>query len=277
MKRHFLRSLPISLLLCVFFPTAAFAAFSFPQLSQENLDSIERDFAATTTMHNVLPPSSMGSIFGFELGVVGGLTQSPGINQQVQRVSPSTNAGTIPHAGLVAAVTVPGGITVEGMYLPKLTAAEFSYQQYALALKWTMTDGLFLLPINLAARGFYSKSMLEFSQTLTDPVSTFQVPVNGTNDTAVTGVQLFLSPKLIPIIEPYAGVGLLSANGTLTTSGPTAATLFSFTSNTSASSGSRSTQIFAGVDVRLLLIGLGLEWSRAFDTDSYTAKFSFKF
>jgi len=228
-------------------------------------------------MHNALPPSSMGSIFGFEVGVVGGLTQSPGINQQVQRISPSTNAGTVPHAGLVAAVTVPGGITVEGLYLPKLTAAEFSYQQYALALKWTMTDGLFLLPVNLAARGFYAKSMLEFSQTLTDPTSTLQVPVTGTNHTSVTGLQLFLSPKLIPVIEPYVGIGLLSASGTLATSGATAATLFSFSSNTSAGSASSSTQLFAGIDVRLLLVGLGLEWSRAFGTDSYTAKFSFKF
>ncbi len=277
MKHPLVRSFSVGIFLGVFYPALALAAFSFPQLSQENLDTIERDFAATTSLHNALPPSSMGAIFGFELGVVGGVSQSPGINQQVQRVSPSTNAGAVPHAGVVAAVTVPGGITVEGLYLPKLTAAEFSYQQYALALKWTMTDGLFLLPINLAARGFYAKSMLEFSQTLTDPVSTLQVPVIGTNNTSVTGIQLFLSPKLIPIIEPYAGVGLLSANGTLATSGPTAATLFSFTSNTSASSSSSSTQLFAGVDIRLLLIGLGVEWSRAFGTDSYTAKFSFKF
>lgn len=271
------RILSALLAFVLLFPSLARGAFSFPQLSQENLDAIERDFAANTLLHDALPPSSMGSIFGFELGVIAGLTKAPGLNQQVQRVASPSDVAQIPHAGLVGAVTVPGGLTIEGTYLPTMAASDFSYQQYAFGLKWTMTNGIILLPLNLAIRGFYGQSKLTFSQTLTDPISTLQVPVSGTNDSTVKGVQLFVSPKWIPVLEPYAGVGYLSATGTLGTSGPTAATLFDFTSETSATSSPTSTQVFAGLDVRLLLLGFGAEWSRAFGTDSYTGKFSLKF
>lgn len=263
--------------LVCFAPSMAMAAFSFPQMSQESFDSIEKDFAANTSLHNALPPSSMGSIFGFEVGVVAGATKSPGVNQQVQQVSPSTDASLLPHLGLVGAVTVPGGLTVEALYLPKQSMSDVSYQQYAFALKWTMTDGLLLLPVNLALRGFYGKSELTFNQNLTDPISSQPVAVNGTSAMGVTGAQIFVSPKLIPVLEPYIGLGYLKASGTMSVAGPTSATLFSFTSDQSASSSPTSTQIFAGLDVRLLVLGLGFEWSRAFGTDSYTAKLSLKF
>jgi len=258
-------------------PSTAVAAFSFPTLSQDNLDAIEKDIAANTTLHDALPASSLGSIFGFELGLVGGLTKSADINALVQQVSPSTDAGYLPHAGLVGAVTVPGGLTVEAMYLPKQSFSEVSYQQYAFGLKWTMSDGIMVLPLNLAVRGFYGKSQLDFNQTVTDPNTSQPVAVTGTNAMSVTGIQLLASPKWIPILEPYAGIGYLRGNGEMSVSGATTGTMFSFTSSQSASSSPTSTQLLIGLDVRLLLIGLGAEWSRAFGTDTYTAKLSVKF
>lgn len=258
-------------------PSMAMASFSFPQLSPDNLDSIERDLAANTSLHDVLPASSLGSVFGFELGVVAGVTKSPDINTLVQQVSPSTDAGYLPHAGLVGALTVPGGLTVEAMYLPKQTVSDASYQQYAFGLKWTMTDGVMVLPLNLAVRGFYGNSQLTFNQTVTDPTTSQPVAVSGTNTMSVTGVQLLASPKWIPILEPYAGVGYLRGSGSMSVSGATTGTMFNFTTSQSASSTPVSTQLLVGLDVRLLLIGLGAEWSRSFGTDTYTAKLSIKF
>lgn len=247
----------------------AFAGLTLPQLSQDNLDTIERDIAANTTLHDALPPSSLGSIFGFELGVIAGTTKSPGLNEQVQKVS-STAVGVIPHAALVGALTVPFGITFEALYLPKLTIGDLSYQQFAGAIKWTFTDG-WVLPLNIAARGFIAKSTLSFDETF--PLTSTTTTIS--NDTSVQGVQLLVSPKLIPIIEPYVGIGMVSATGTLSSSAPVA--IFSFSSATSASSTLSSTQLLAGLDVHALLFGLGLEWSRVFGDDSYTAKLSIKF
>lgn len=271
-----MKSLLVPLLMSLA-PSLAMAAFSFPQLSQDNLDNVERTIAANTTLHDALPASSMGSIFGFELGVVAGVTKSPDINALVQQVSPSTDAGYLPHAGLTGGVTIPGGITFEGMFLPKQSFSDISYQQYAFALKWTMTDGIMILPLNLAVRGFYAKSQLDFNQTVTDPNTSQPVAVSGTNAMSVTGAQLLVSPKWLPILEPYAGVGYLRASGEMSVSGATTGTMFSFTTNQSASSSPTSTQLLLGLDVRLLLIGFGAEWSRAFGTDTYTGKLSIKF
>ena len=254
----FLPALPINV---------AQGGISLPQLSQDNLDSIERDMSADTNLHDALPPSSMGSIFGFEVGVVAGIAKSPGLAEQVKKVS-STDAGAIPHAGVVAAITVPFGITIEALYLPKMTMGDFTYQQYAGAVKWTFTDG-WMIPVNIAARGFMAKSTLNFDQTVSG------TPTTMSNDTSVQGLQLLASPKLIPIIEPYVGVGQLTATGTLSSSAPVS--IFSFTNANSASSSFGTTQLLAGLDIHALFFGLGLEWSRAFNTDSYTAKLSVKF
>lgn len=252
-------------------PTSvAQAAITLPQLNQANLDAIENDMAANTLLHDALPPSSMGSIFGFEVGLVAGTTKSPGLNTQVQSVSSSTSAPAIPHAGLVAAVTIPFGITFEAVYLPKLTIGDLTYQQYAGAVKWTFTDG-WVLPVNIAARGFLAKSTLSFVETF--PSTSIVTTIS--NDTSVQGVQLLASPKLIPIIEPYVGVGMITATGTLSSSA--AVSIFSFTSALSASSSLSTTQLLAGLDIRALLFGFGIEWSRAFGNDSYTGKLSLKF
>lgn len=258
--------------------TARAATPAFQSLTQDDVDKIEREMLANTTMHSVLPPSSLGSIFGFEVGVVGGITRSPEITNEVHRVNSSTDVPAIPHAGLVGAVTIPGGLTVEAQYLPKMTMSDLTYQQYALALKWTLTDtGLMaFLPINIAIRGMYARSELTFNQNVNDSLLG-TVSVGVTNTGRVTGGQLLVSPKLIPIIEPYFGVGYLSASGSLSQSVATTPSIFT-SSVTSMDSSPTSTQIIAGLDAKLFFVlGFGLEYSRAFNTDSYTGKLSFKF
>lgn len=263
------------------FSSIALGAMSIPQLSQESFDGIERDFAANTTLHSVLPPSTRGSILGFEIGVVGGVAKSPNIDAEVQRNSTSGDkVPMIPHVGLVGAVSIPGALTFEGVFLPKRTVGDLSYQQFALALKWTMTDGS-VLPVNIALRGFYAKSNLDFEQTLTHAsVPGQQVPVTVSNESAVRGVQLLASPKLIPVLEPYVGVGLLSGTGSMTASssaGIPTQSIFTFTSEKSATTNVSSSQLLAGLDIHLLIFGIGAEYSKAFSTDTYTFKLSAKF
>lgn len=250
-------------------PLAKAAAISFPSLSQDSFDKAIREFTANSYLHSVTPASSMGSIFGFEVGLIAGITKTPEIDALVQANS-GTSVSMLPHAGLLGALTIPFGITAEVVLVPKTDMGDLKYQQFAGALKWTATDSvLSMLPLNLAVRGFLSQTQLSYTQTISSVDSTVTI------DDQVMGLQLLASPKLIPIIEPYIGVGMLSGKGKMDVSGTS--TLFNFTTAQSAESSPSSSQLFMGIEARLLLLTFGVEYSRAFETDSYTGKFSLKF
>jgi hypothetical protein len=160
---------------------------------------------------------------------------------------------------------VPFGITGEVLFLPKLELSGSSYQKLGGALKWT--PDLSIVPVNLAVRGFMTKTELSFTQTA-------PLAATITQDATVTGLQLLASPKLIPIVEPYVGVGYLTATGKMTDS---SSAILAFASGGSAETKPTSTQFLLGVDVRLLVLGFGFEYEKSFETDSLTAKLSLKF
>lgn len=252
---------------------------AFNNITQTDLDHVTREFSEDSSLHDVMPPSSLGSLFGFEVGLVGGITHTPQTNSVVQSYSPSTTVDMIPHAGILGAIGVPLGFTGELTLVPQITVSGVQYYQYAGAIKWTATDVILSdLPVNLAVRGYLSRTNLSFGDTFQN-ASTSNQPVTGTvtYSGTVYGADLMVSPKLA-IIEPYLAVGVITGKGTLSVSADSG-TIFnqSFTSATSADSSSNSTHLLIGANMKLLALVLGLEYSRAFDTDSYTAKLSFRF
>lgn len=275
---HRLLSLSLSILTSFCSVNAWSSDLTLPTLTQDDFNSIMRELSANATLHNVAPPSSMGSIFGFELGIVGGAAATPDIDGLVKKTSSGTSVGYLPHVGLIGAVTVPFGITGELAFIPKVDTGDIKFQQLAVALKWTLTDTLLpVLPVNIAVRGFMTKTEFSFQQIINN-ASTGGLDVNAsvTHDNTVSGLQLMVSPKFIPVIEPYAGIGAIKANAKLGVNAATG-TLFDFTNAQSAETSPTSTQVFLGVEARMLLVALGFEYSRIFDTNTYTGKLSFKF
>lgn len=257
---------------------AANAAPAFSNISRQDFDKISKELSANTTLHNVMPASSLGSIFGFEVGLVAGVATTEEIEKLVKETSPSTEVSMIPHAGLIGALTVPFGITGEVAFVPEITAEGAKYSSYAAAVKWALSDELLpVIPFSLSVRGFLAKSDFKFNQTINN-ASTGNVPttVNVKYEGSVMGLQLLASPKL-PIVEPYLGLGYLSAEGDLSLSGSSTATFFDYTSAQSANTKPTSTQLLVGVNVQLLAIVFGAEYSNAFDTDTFTGKLSFRF
>lgn len=252
---------------------------TLPTLSQADFNSVIREVSANTMLHSVTPASSMGSIFGFEVGVVAGATSVPEMNRLVGQASPGNQFKYLPHAGLMGAVTVPFGITGEAVVVPKVAASGVDYSSYALALKWNLSDSVLpILPLNVAVRGFLARSEISFNQTINN-ASTGGNDVNAGVKFAgqVTGAQLMVSPKLLPIIEPYAALGFLSATGQLDVNAAGGGTLLGFTNAQSAQSNPTSSHLILGADIRLLVIGFGVEYAKAFDTETYTGKLSLKF
>lgn len=251
--------------------SAAQAATSFTAVSQSDLDSMMKEFSSNSAHTSVMGAATLGKIFGFELSLVAGQNPSPNTDRVVKASSSSDSLPNLYHAGLLLAVSVPLGFTGELIYTPKVTASGVDFQGSSAALKYTFNQSLIVLPFNLALRAFVSSSKLNFTQT------TPTVTGNVENKNNVTGLQILVSPSL-PVIEPYAGIGYLQAKDSLSFSGT--GNLFGSSiplGTTSLDSATNTTQVLLGVNAHILLLSLGLEYSRAFDADRYTAKLGFVF
>ena len=258
--------------------TAQAAGPGFNNISQSDFDKIIKELSANSSYHSVTGAGTLGSIFGFEFGLVGGLTNTPDINSYSRQVDSSADISRLPHASILAAVSVPLGFTGELLLFPEMSVGDVKYQQFGGSVKWTATDAL-ILPFNLAVRAFVTSNKLSFEQTVSN-TSTGGVPtrMTVTQDNNQMGLQLLASPNL-PFVEPYVGIGTVKATGKLKVTGTPNGTIFdpNFTSSQSAESSPVSTQLLLGVNANLLVLNLGLEYSRAFGTDSYNFKLGFRF
>lgn len=257
---------PVILVAATFGSTAHAAGVGLTNLSQADFDNAIRELSANSTFHAATGASALGSIFGFEIGLVGGLTNTPEINRLSKQVDASADIGRLPHASLLAAVTVPMGFTAEALLLPSVSVGDIKYQQFGGAVKWSTSPDL--LPFNLAVRGFLTRNEVSFTQLQSG--STITV----TQENSQYGLQLLASPML-PFIEPYVGIGTVAAKGKMSYTG--SSSIFAFTTAQSAESSPSSTQFLVGVNANLLIMNIGAEYSRAFSTDSYNLKLGFRF
>lgn len=236
----------------------------FNNITDADMKEIAKGMGANFTHNSMMGASKMGTVFGFQFGLVAAQTAVPDIDDIAKR-----NSGELPNlynAGLMAAVGIPFGLAFEATMMPKFKGGGASASANSFAVKMNFNEVIPVLPINLALRGVYSNAELSFDQDMGGGV-TGKVK----NETSVSGVQLLLSP-MIPIVEPYIGVGTLSAENKLGVS--TGSILVGGVDDKKKVT---STQILAGVEANLLLMKLGLEYSQAFDNTRYGFKLSFGF
>jgi hypothetical protein len=241
----------------------------FDDLSQEDLEDVMEEFSANFHHTSVSGAGSLGRLFGFEIGLIGGISKTPRIDALVKEQDASKDAEQIPHGRILGALTVPFGITAELGFVPKVGGEDFKFDTYSLAAKWTVTD-VFLtdLPVSLGVKGHLTQVNLDFKQ----PVSGVDTDVS-VEDT-ITGLQFLVSKNFL-IVEPYAGIGYLMADGKIDVAG--SSTIFDFTTSQSASTDSSGMQFLVGAELKLLVFKAGIEYSKQFDTDRYSMKLAVYF
>lgn len=246
------------------------AAPSFTNITDNDFTEITKEMSANFTHNSMMGASKLGSVFGFQLGVAGAQTASPKTNEVVKR-----NAGSelpnLYNGGLIGVLGIPFGISLEAVIFPKTEASGASMNSTSLALKWNMNDVIPVLPVNLAVRGLYSTAKFSFAQDMSGVLASVD------NKTSVTGLQLLLSP-MIPVVEPYVGVGYLNGTNELTVTG-TGSTIFapSFSSSQSEKKSVSSVQFLGGVEFSLLLVKIGAEYSQSFGASRYGIKLALGF
>jgi hypothetical protein len=244
-------------------------SLNFTNLTEEDFNNISKEMSGNFMHHSVQGAAPLGKIFGFELGLLAGQQPSPKIDEITKR-SGGSGLSNLYHAGLLGVISVPFGITGEVTMIPKLSSNDADFQMTSLGLKIALNSELLtFLPFNLALRGISSDAKFSFRQI------SGATSINVENQTRVTGLQVLVSPSL-PLIEPYAGFGLLSGKNTISASG---GVIFdpSFSTSTSSDKTNSSTQMILGVNANLLLFRLGAEYSNAFGNNSVTAKMGFGF
>ncbi len=76
-------------------------------IDRGELDSVVKEFSANFTHTTVSPAKSLGHLWGFEVGVIAGITKTPKLNALVKEVSPNTTVDKIPHGGILAMLPCP--------------------------------------------------------------------------------------------------------------------------------------------------------------------------
>ncbi|PWU12693.1 MAG: hypothetical protein C5B49_15890 [Bdellovibrio sp.] len=261
---------------CMICPSLVLAQTpTWNNLSQSDLDGIMRDFGTNMKFSSVSPASSLGHLFGFEVGAVVGLTRTPNLDSVAQRVGDSVSE--LPHVALLGALSLPLGLTAEIMLLPKTNLGGGSFHQFGGSFKWTLTDSI-PLPFDLALKAHYSSGNWSFSQTINN-ASTGNIPVTGnvSMNSNIFGGEVLASVNLL-IFEPYIGVGTLQASGNMTVDGTTG-TIFdtSFGGSQSGRSTVNGFEYFAGAILKLAIFHIGLEYSNALGDSRYDAKLSLAF
>jgi hypothetical protein len=243
-------------------------AISFTAAAQD-FKKLVGDFSANSLHTSVSGAGTLGDIFGVEVGLIGGLTNTPELDKLVKEASPGNKAEQLPHAELIAMVSVPLGFTIEAGFVPKVGNDDFKYQNLSLAAKWTPTTLFFELPLDLAIKAHMTKTEVEAQSVVSSVNTTYKFENN------LVGLTAFASKDFI-FAAPYIGFGMVKAEGDLTANG---AAVFdpSYTASASASEKDDSTLLLVGSEFKLLVLKLGVEYARMFDTDRYTAKFSFYF
>lgn len=273
----------IAVLAAALIPAQGYSAsLSLNDLTLADYDKIVKEFSANFAYTSVTPASSLGGLWGFEFGVVGGFTKSPELLTLVKRSSASYDEDKLPHGGGLLRIGAPLGITAEALVFPKMKISDLNIGQYGGAAMWTITDVFFSdLPVTVAAKGFFTKVNMDYSQRLNNSTTgNVDIDAKIEYENSLYGAQLLISRKLL-VFEPYLGIGYVKSTGDISVlaSNPNA----SLFPGLPASAGNKvrsspsSLQAMAGLDIRLLFLTLGAEYQKSFGTSSATGRLSFRF
>lgn len=248
---------------------------SLDLLTQQQADSVSKEFSANFIHTAVAPASGLGEIFGLEVGLVAGITESPEIDKLSKSFDSSSSVDKLPHAGILGSVTIPFGLTAEVTLIPEV-GGDVKFEHTSYALKWTFSQML-KLPFDLAARIHGSSSTLSYKDVINNS-STSNTDVNTTvtYDTSSFGYNLSISKKLL-FVEPYFGVGRVSTDTEIKTNATTNVSIFSFSAANSYKSSNSGFHMFAGLNLNLFLLKIGAEYSKVMSVSRYTGKLSFYF
>jgi hypothetical protein len=240
------------------------AAFEFTNIDSSDLKSIIKELGNNFTYTPVSGASTLGSIFGFKVGLIAGTTSTPEI------ANLSGSGESIPHAAILGRISIPFGLTFGLNYVPSTKLGDATIGVTGIEAQWTISEGLLVIPFDLALRGTYSTASFGFSQTISSVDTDVSSKITSTSLAIIAGLDLV-------VVKPYAGIGTVNVNGNLDIDSSTSFFNGDLAGETDASETVSGTQLLMGVDFSLLIMDLGVEFAQQLGSNRYTAKVAFGF
>lgn len=245
----------------------SFAAdLGFSNITQAEMENIVNEFSANFVPTTVSSAAPLGKIFGFEVGVIGGLTKAKNVESYAERATGQDVSNQLPHAGIFGAVSLPYGITAELGGIPKTKIQDGDFNYVFGSVKWSFWDTL----LDVAAKLSVAKLDFSFNQTSSG--------VNGVVDFKDTVQTLVLmASKNFIFVEPYIGFGIIKTDGNLKVTGTGTVFDSTYTSAQEATQNPSGIYTVLGANMNLFIMKFGLELYRTLNTDGFSAKFAFYF
>lgn len=248
-------------------------------ISNEDLDTIVKEFSTGFVHTSATPPTSLGKVFGVEAAMIAGINESPGVEAISQRIDPQSEVKYLPHLWLLGGFSVPYGVSVELNVLPELDIENLKMNHMSAGIKWSVTDKFLKgLPFDLAIRTYYSKSEMSYVQTVSNPSFPATSTVKVSFENVMVGGDTLFGVDL-GMLEPYGGVGFVSTTGTLrgTATTSTPYSLFDDLVSDQKESKQSSVRLLAGCMFHLTALNIGLEYTNLFATHRVSAKLGVQF
>ena len=246
--------------LSVFCSLSSFAGVpNLTDIDETELQGILSDFSSNMVHSTATGASSLGKILGFEFGVVASSIEAPKIKEI------DSNTDKLANASLYANISIPIGIGAEALLTPvDVGGLEYKYQ--SVAFYWSF-GSLIGLPFDMKIKAAKTSSELGYTDSTTNAAVKYEH--DGTNLT-------FSISKSFMVVEPYLGVGRASGDNKFT------ASLAGVLTSGAAALGSagvekEDTYFFAGIDLNLLLVRIGAEYSNPFDNKKMALRLAFGF
>jgi hypothetical protein len=244
----------------------------FEDITEDDLRKIARDFGAVFVHNPVSPASWQGPVFNFELGILFGVTQTPGVESLIRLADPNAEVvASVPFAGFLGVITLPNALTTEISFLPSYEMKDVRLKIQTVALKWTLSDTLSEIPTpyDFALRAHYSAATFKYEQD----INTFNTKVEISE--SIMGVGATLSRRIV-ILEPYLGFGYLWSEGTVNLSGSDEE-FFAFTARQTASAKAEAFYYHLGLNMNVMGSRFGFEAGRAFESSKACLKLATTF
>ncbi len=239
---------------------------SLPVLDPSQIGPIF-DVLASTVVFRSLEPPSHPKVFGLWANIRTNITSAEAISSFTQ-----LSQSNIPFGNIQAGVNIPFGLGLELGYLPLPSFSGTTFSSCGLGLKWNVTSVFYSkLPFDFALRTTYSSAKMSYEQSIEGD------SVNVDYSTKIYGGTLMLS-KVLLFLEPYFAYGFVHHSSTLSGSGSVSIFNNNFPALTGqVADGKTSSWLQAGVELKLLMLAIGFQYDRVFNTSTSSFKVGLKF
>jgi hypothetical protein len=269
MKKFILGSLTLLSL------SALAATPEFDQLSKSDVEKLGNEFGTNFSHSTVSAPETEG-LWGVEVGVVAGQTNTPHLKKVVEDANGSgSDFKNLYNAALIARAHFPLDLFAEMSLLPNREISDVQVKSHSFGVGWNL-GGFFNLPLDLAIGANFSNADVSFDQQIQN-ASTGGIAVDSTiNIKSKTRVLYVGVSKRLAFFTPYAKFGVAKIDSDVNVDA-TAGTIFTGTSSQSQSVSKSGGYAALGANLSFFFFRLGVEGSQTNTVKRVSAKFSFDF